>query len=96
MLRLQAGDTAAVALTKATHRNASGGILAETIVRILSVQIPPNVTIAECGDVDGRVAVLGWLDHGRHAATVFTTDGHDLFKTEIPYSDDKPCEIGQN
>ena len=96
MLRLQVGETAAVVITKPTQRSPTGGIQAEVIIRAFKVRIPPGVTLAECRSIDGRPAVVGWLDRRHGVATVFTTDGKTLFRTKLPFQGEEPCEIGEN
>ena len=96
MVQLRRRQMVAIALTRPTRWTATGGVAAETIYRIFPVKIPPEVRLAECRDINGRPAVLGWLNRRNNTATIFTTNGRTLLRTSLRYGSDEPCEIGQD
>jgi hypothetical protein len=96
MIRLRSGRTIAVALTKPTRNGPLGGIAKERIYRVFFLKLPHNARAAECRSINGRPSVAGWLQSRLHAATIFTTDGHSLKRWVVKYTDEAPCEIGQN
>lgn len=85
-----------VALTRPIERSPLGGVETEMIYRVFSIELPVGAELANCRDVEGKAAVLGWLNRRMQTATIFTTDGISLKRTDLKYSSDEPCEIGQD
>lgn len=85
-----------VALTRPIERNPLGGVETEIIYRVFPIELPVGAELANCPDVQGKAAVLGWLNRRSKTATIFTTDGRSLKRTSIKYSSEEPCEIGED
>jgi hypothetical protein len=96
MVQLRKGTTMVVALTRPIERTPLGGIGTETIYRVFSVELPVDAELANCRDVEGEAAVLGWLNRRTKTATIFTIDGVSLKRTDLEYGSEEPCEIGQD